>query len=83
MRTLGHRRNRSFSRDWRALPITVLLLGLSSNYVEAQATSQESLTQQVQTLTEAMARTQAQVQESQRQLEEMRKQLSELAQNRK
>ena len=78
MRTFGHRRNRSFSRDWRALPITVLLVGLSSNYVGAQATSQEDLTQQVQRLTEAMARTQAQVQESQRQLEEMRKQLDEL-----
>lgn len=78
MRTFGHRWNRSFSRDWRALPITVLLLGLSSNCAGAQATSQEDLTQQVQTLTEAMARTQAQLQESQRQLEEMRKQLDEL-----
>src|SRR6185312_1127535 len=78
MRTFGHSRNRSFSRDWRALPITVLLLGLSSNYAGAQATSQEDLTQQVQTLTEAMARTQAQLKESQRQLEEMRKQLEEL-----
>jgi len=60
------------------LPITVLLLGLSSNYAAAQATSQEDLTQQVQTLTEAVARTQAQLQESQRQLEEMRRQLDEL-----
>lgn len=78
MRTFGHRRNRSFSRDWRALPISVLLLGLPSNWAGAQAKSQEPLTQEVQTLTEAMARTQAQLQESQSQLEEMRKQLDEL-----
>lgn len=78
MRTFGHSRNRSFNRDWRALTITVLLLGLSLNCAGAQATSQEDLTQQVQTLTEAMARTQAQLQESQRQLQEMRKQLDEL-----
>lgn len=78
MRTFGHKRNRSFNRNWRALPISVLLVGLSSNCAAAQAASQKDLTQQIQTLTEAMARTQAQLQESQRQLGEMRKQLDEL-----
>lgn len=78
MRTFEHRQTRSFRRDWRALPITVLLLGLSSNCAGAQTSSHEDLTQQVHNLTEAMERTQAQLQESQLQLEQMRKQLDEL-----
>jgi hypothetical protein len=49
---------------------------MSSIY--AQSTTQENLSQQVQKLTDAMARTQAQLEESQRQLDEIRKQLSEL-----
>jgi uncharacterized coiled-coil protein SlyX len=44
----------------------------------AQATSQESLSQQIQKLTESMARTQAQVEQSQRQLDEMRRELTAL-----
>ena len=44
----------------------------------AQVAPQESLAQQIQQLTDAMTRTQAQLEQSQRQLDEMRKQLSEL-----
>lgn len=46
--------------------------------VFGQSTNQENLSQQIQKLVDAMARTQAQLEESQRQLDEMRKQLSEL-----
>ncbi|MGA2249043.1 hypothetical protein [Terracidiphilus sp.] len=48
------------------------------NFAYAQATTQANLSQQIQNLTDAMARTQAQLEQSQRQLDEMRKQLSEL-----
>ncbi|MDW5265175.1 MULTISPECIES: hypothetical protein [Acidobacteriaceae] len=44
----------------------------------AQATTPENLSQEIQTLTTAMARAQAQLEQSQRQLDEMRKQLNEL-----
>ncbi len=44
----------------------------------AQATAQAELAQQIQKLTDAMARTQAQLEQSQRQLDEMRMQLSAL-----
>jgi uncharacterized coiled-coil protein SlyX len=54
------------------------LFGTSTNFACAQATSQANLSQQIQKLTDAMARTQAQLEQSQRQLDEMRKQLSEL-----
>jgi hypothetical protein len=47
-------------------------------FADAQTTSQESISQQIQTLTDGMARAQAQLEQSQRQLDEMRKQLSEL-----
>lgn len=78
MRTFGHKRNRRSSGDWRALPIAVLLLGLPAQFAGAQNSSQENLPRQIQQLTDAMARTQAQLQESQRQLEEMREELNEL-----
>src|SRR5690242_14022080 len=78
MRTFAHKRSRRSSQAWRALPIVLLLLGSSSYSAAAQATSQPDLSQQVQQLTDAVARTQAQLQESQRQLDVMRKQLDEL-----
>ena len=78
MRTFGHKRSRRSSGDWRALPIAVLLLGLPAQFAQAQNTNQENLPKQIQQLTDAMARTQAQLQESQRQLEEMRQELNEL-----
>lgn len=55
-----------------------MAFGSLTNSVFAQSTIQENLSQQVQKLMDAMARTQAQLEESQRQLDEMRKQLSEL-----
>lgn len=60
------------------MPLLVGILGISTQVVYAQATTQESLTKRVQQLTAAMARTQAQLQQSQRQLDEMRKELGEL-----
>lgn len=47
-------------------------------FADAQTTTQETLSQQIQNLTDAMARAQTQLEGSQRQLNEMRKQLSEL-----
>src|SRR5665213_3139865 len=63
---------------WRAVPLFMVFFGLSAPILGAQATSQESLSQQIQKLTESMARTQAQVEESQRQLDEMRRELTAL-----
>lgn len=47
-------------------------------HLPAQAQSSEGLSQQIQNLTEAMARTQSQLEESQRELDEMRRQLAAL-----
>lgn len=63
---------------WRVLPILIIAFGSLTNSLFAQSTTQENLSQHIQKLTDAMARTQAQLEESQRQLDEMRKQLSEL-----
>jgi hypothetical protein len=63
---------------WRIVPLLILALGPPANLARAQATSQEDVSQQIQNLAAAMARTQAQLEQSQHQLEEMRKQLSEL-----
>jgi hypothetical protein len=77
-----HNQNRRTSLDfrglWRVLPLLMIAFGSPTNLICAQSTDQENLSQQVQKLTDAMARTQAQLEESQRQLDEMRKQLSEL-----
>jgi uncharacterized coiled-coil protein SlyX len=56
----------------------MIFFGTPANFVHAQATTQANLSQQIQNLTDAMARTQAQLEQSQHQLDEMRKQLSEL-----
>ena len=63
---------------WRVVPFFMVFFGLSAPIVGAQTTSQESLSQQIQKLTESMARTQAQVEQSQRQLDEMRRELTAL-----
>lgn len=63
---------------WRVLPLLIIAFGSPTNSVCAQSIIQENLSQQIQKLMDAMARTQAQLEESQRQLDEMRKQLSEL-----
>lgn len=61
---------------WRVLPLLIVAFGSPTNSVCAQATSQEDISQQIQKLTAAMARTQTQLEQSQHQLDEMRKQLS-------
>ncbi len=63
---------------WRVLPFLIIAFGSPTNFVCAQSTIQENLSQEAQKLKNAMARTQAQLEDSQRQLDEMRKQLSEL-----
>lgn len=70
--------NPGFHGCWRALPLLVAVACAVSPCVHAQSNGSETLAQQVQKLTEAMARTQAQLEQSQRDLEEMRKQLSVL-----
>src|ERR1700730_1979512 len=56
----------------------VLGFGASAHILCAQTTSPDDLSQQIEKLTESMARTQAQVEQSQRQLDEMRKELTAL-----
>jgi uncharacterized coiled-coil protein SlyX len=60
------------------MPILLVVFGVPARFISAQATTQETLSQEIQKLTSAMARTQSQLEESQRQLDEMRKQLGEL-----
>jgi hypothetical protein len=60
------------------LPLLIIFFGTSVDFACAQATTQANLSQQIQNLTDAMARAQAQLEQSQRQLDEMRKQLIEL-----
>src|ERR1700679_3466446 len=84
MITTGFERNQSFGftlcRKWRIWPFAVVCFGLFSDILIAQNANQESLSQQIQKLTEAMANTQTQLEQSQRQLVEMQKQLKELQQ---
>lgn len=63
---------------WKAVSILVLFILTPTPLTRAQTASQENLAQQIQQLTDAMAKTQAKVDESQRELIEMRKQLGEL-----
>jgi hypothetical protein len=56
----------------------VLFVWLFADTVVAQNANQQSLSQQIQKLTDAMASTQAQLEQSQRQLSEMQKQLKAL-----
>ncbi|HEY5256669.1 MAG TPA: hypothetical protein VIJ53_18590 [Acidobacteriaceae bacterium] len=62
----------------RVVPLVMVFFGPSVHLLCAQAATQQSLSQQIQELTDAMARTQAQLEQSQRQLDEMRKQLTAL-----
>ncbi|HEU5350820.1 MAG TPA: hypothetical protein VFU55_04435 [Terracidiphilus sp.] len=82
MRMCEHNPTRRIGPDllglWRILPLLILAFGPPANLACAQAASQEDVSQQIQDLTAAMARTQAQLEQTQRQLDEMRKQLSEL-----
>jgi uncharacterized coiled-coil protein SlyX len=82
MRTCGSRPKRNslvpFRNTWRVLPLLMVFCGLSVHVLYAQTTNHESLSEQIQKLTESMARTQAQLEQSQHQLDEMRQQLTAL-----
>ena len=84
MRATGFERKQSFGftlcRKWRIWPLAAVCFGLCSEILIAQNANQESLSQQIQKLTEAMASTQAQLEQSQRQIIEMQKQLKALQQ---
>jgi hypothetical protein len=68
----------NFGNGWKAAPVLAALV-LSPHWICAQAaTTQDSLAQRIQHLTDAMAKTQAQMDESERELGQMRKELSEL-----
>jgi uncharacterized coiled-coil protein SlyX len=56
----------------------VLAFAASAHILSAQTTNSDDLSQQIERLTESMARTQAQVEQSQRQLDELRKELTAL-----
>jgi hypothetical protein len=84
MKMTGFKRNQCFRlplypKLWIWLLVLVLCVPFA-DVVIAQDTNQESLSQQIQKLTEDMATTQAQLEQSQRQLNEMQKQLKALQQ---
>jgi hypothetical protein len=60
------------------MPLLLVLLATSVHILPAQGTNQGNLSQQIQQLSEAMSRTEAQLQESQHQLDQMHAQLAEL-----
>jgi uncharacterized coiled-coil protein SlyX len=82
MRIYGFKRKQhSRVALWNPLQILPLLLvfcGLALSTLRAQAPNQDTLSDQIQKLSESMARTQSQLEQSQRQLEEMRRQLDAL-----
>ena len=84
MRMTGFERNQDFGLTlcpkWRIWPIAVACFGLFAHILIAQNANQESLSQQIQELTKAIASTQAQLEKSQRQIIEMQKQLMVLQQ---
>jgi hypothetical protein len=84
MRVSGLKQNRfshvSVCRTLRILPLAVALLTHSAGMVNAQSMDQESLSRQIQKLTQSLASTQAQLMESQRQVNEIQRQLSALQQ---
>jgi uncharacterized coiled-coil protein SlyX len=67
-------------RKGRMWPILVAFLGPCASILIAQNTNQDSLSQQIQNLTDAIAITQAQLEQSQRQISEMQRQLKALQQ---
>jgi hypothetical protein len=69
-----------FRLQWRTLLGSMAMVCAPALHAHAQTATQETLAQQVQQLTEAMGRTQAQLEQSQQQLEEMRRQLTALQQ---
>jgi hypothetical protein len=84
MRLTGCEQNRSLcstlrlkGRTWQ---LAVVLFASFADIALAQTGDRESVSQQIQKLTEAMASTQAQLEQSQRQLNEMQQQLKALQQ---
>lgn len=73
--------DRQRHNTWHLLPLLSMALLAPAACLHAQTPGQEnkdSVAQQIQTLSEAMARAQAQIEQSQRQLDEMRRQLTAL-----
>jgi len=70
----------SLCRKCRMWPVLVVFLGPCAGILIAQNSNQDSLSQQIQKLTDAIANTQAQLEQSQRQISEMQKQLMALQQ---
>lgn len=62
-------------RKWRILSACAAVLGISAHLLSAQMATQQTMAEQIQKLTDAMARTQTQLEESQHELDEMRRQL--------
>jgi uncharacterized coiled-coil protein SlyX len=63
---------------WQMLVLAVGFLGYPAHLLSAQAADQQSLSEQIQNLTDAIVRTQSQLDESQRQLNDLRQQLTAL-----
>src|SRR6202451_3293051 len=82
MRMFGHKRISnsvsSLCGRGRAVRLLAILLVPSLLLAQSQSDNQSTLAQQIQQLTDAMAKVQSQLQQSQSQLDEMRKELSEL-----
>lgn len=82
MRMFGRKRNRdsglTLCGGWQILAVLVMFLAPFLPRTYAQAADQPTIAQQVQQLTDAMAKVQAQLEQSQQQLDEMRKELIEL-----
>jgi hypothetical protein len=82
MRMTGFERDQGFGLTlcpkWRIWPFAFVCFGFFAHILAAQNANQESLSQQIQKLTEAMASTQTQLEQSQRQIVEMQKQLKAL-----
>ena len=82
MRMFGHKRIQnsvsSLCGGCSTVPLLAVLLLPSMLLAQTQNDNQQNLAQQIQQLTDAMAKVQAQLQQSQSQLDEMRKELSEL-----
>ena len=66
--------------NWQVWLFFVVLLDPGSEILMAQTANQESLSQQIQKLTDSMARTQVQLEQVERQLNEMQMQLNALQQ---
>ncbi len=82
MKMFGRKQNRNsgfaLCGEWKILAIPAIVLVASLPRTYAQTADQPTLAQQVQQLTDAMAKVQAQLEQSQQQLDQMRKELIEL-----